>query len=434
MLKQRIENISDLLGKSTPKAKPEDLFSEKGEADLYTAYRSSVPDGLPYPHAIIAGDDLNIIFSKVGAYHSDASPLSSFSHILERSFADLVGMKRRSPQELPDRFYLSCIGAAIGETLATGAPSSKEPSSVATYSATSRSLSIALARARSIYGSQSESLDIAQRWTRVRAISGLGARPEIVDAAMIVGKVASGCGSMADLLPADLTEALRHFSVGGSSARVSTASAFNNLYNGFEAILATYSGAFDGRITAFSKIVELVLKNSRGARVDSIAIAFACDAVSPGSFSHSRVLLELIELVPAALPWYGFFAGSQQGGLQQFHYSGLFHKLERDVRTPFSFEERPRCDISLEELETLRQADLPPSVLRPVMDRMVLVSIFPGVNMFARTGIDGRSEIEQSHTISPEMLARTRNHLMAALDVLNSADRRSKSGPRRPSR
>ncbi|AXW63600.1 hypothetical protein CJO94_17125 (plasmid) [Ralstonia solanacearum] len=200
-----------------------------------------------------------------------------------------------------------------------------------------------------------------------------------------------GGDSNSSHIEASLNGALRAHATGDDGDAGLLASVLVELYPATKGYFDDLRGSFDGRMTAFTQVVEVIQASSRGMRVDEIAVAFACNRILPGSFAHTRVLARLVEFFPAALVWYGFFAALAKPTASQQLSPGLLAKLERDLLDPFSFEQRPRCDISLEELEVLSRASLRAEAVKPSQQRALLVALLPGVDIYTRFGSEGES-------------------------------------------
>jgi hypothetical protein len=137
-------------------------------------------------------------------------------------------------------------------------------------------------------------------------------------------------------------------------------------------------------MTVFLKGVEEVQRSSHGDETDSLAVAFLCNSILPGSFTHGRVLGRLAEFYPSALIWYGVLtATSETFDIQNFG-SGLIAKLFRDVGQRFSFDERPLCDLSLDEFEVLARATIKTESIKSSQQKTALVALLPGIDVLSR--------------------------------------------------
>jgi hypothetical protein len=238
-----------------------------------------------------------------------------------------------------------------------------------------------------------------------------------------------------------LAIAIRNFITGNDVAGSDLLRLLIHRYPRIETHIEQLHGPYDARLAAFTQIVTAVHAESFGLECDQIAVAFMCNQILPGSLSHIAVLEKLVEVFPAAIVWYGFFAmlSTSNKRSDQSQPRSLMLKLERDLVAPFSIVRRPTCDISLQELEVLSRVNQRPDWLNPSQQRALLVSIAPGVDIFARIPGDGDGGRESARRDQDTEAMRTRisGLLEEALAVLgNSSGERSSSRttPRRTKR
>ncbi len=191
------------------------------------------------------------------------------------------------------------------------------------------------------------------------------------------------------------------------------------------------TGPFDSRVEIFSKILEVVRSNPIASDIDSIAAAFFCNQILPGSFSHFRLLTRLREAFPSALLWYGVFSClSPQFDITEFGL-GLVAKLTRDLLEPFSFDSRPSCDISFDEFSVLSRLPIKSDAFKPTQPKIALVALLPGVNTFTRFASEDDLPVEHDRVSIDLEEANTRatglleEAIMILRRVNTSAARRS---------
>lgn len=82
-----------------------------------------------------------------------------------------------------------------------------------------------------------------------------------------------------------------------------------------------------------------------------------------------------------ALFWYGVFASLSKEFKWRSIAQGTGLKLIRDIQKPFSLDQRPSCDIAIEEFEVLSRASLKATAIKPLLKRALNISLLPGVEI-----------------------------------------------------
>lgn len=408
MLQHRAETLSEIFstGGQRDIRPTTDLFSSSFSAGKrsFDCYQSSIPDGLSVPHVIVPrSDDLEDLFAAIATYYPDQSPLTALAHVLTPESANAV-MREENPRLDDDhehnaRYRRAMIGAALGEAVlaALGAPEGS--GGLPSYSVIRRTLAFALARGNHIYGEKASARMVAAKWTRLRDITGLPYSQPIVQAVIRAREVASGRIIQEPALAAgdvDFYRAIHTFVAGHDPDGDQLDNVIATCYPEAESFLHQLSGVFDGRMRAFAQLVQTIQLHSRGREVDEIAVGYICNRILPSSFAHSGALVPLAPFFPAALVWYGYFSLLTKLAKASSLSAGLLLKLERDVVEPFSLEQRPRCDISLEELDVLSRATMRAEAIKPTQQRALLVGLLPGVDVYTRFGSDADSSVERA--------------------------------------
>lgn len=405
MRRHRAETLSEILSAGVQRdiAPRTDLFSSNFPAGerSFDCYQSAIPDGLSVPQVIVPrSGDLEDLFAAIATYYPDQSPLTALAYVITPESANAV-MRERNPRPDNDhgRYRRAMTGAALGEAAlaALGAPegSGRLPS----YSVIRRTLAFALARGHQLYGEQASARQLASKWTRLRDITGLPHSQSTVQAVIRAHEVASG-RMVQEPTAVDRNvhfyKAIHSLVAGHDPDGDDLNSAIAACYPDAERFLHELSGVFDGRMRAFAQLVQTIQLYSRGREVDEIAVGYICNRILPSSFAHSGALVPLASFFPAALVWYGYFSMLTKPAKTSSLSSGLLLKLERDLVEPFSLEQRPRCDISLEELDVLSRATMRAEAIKPTQQRALLVGLLPGVDVYARFGSDADSSVERA--------------------------------------
>ncbi|HFD86795.1 MAG TPA: hypothetical protein ENJ35_03855 [Gammaproteobacteria bacterium] len=393
-MKRSIETLSEILGTTVPaeRVRNDDLFSSNlvGEPTRHETFRVDSVDGLSLPNVILpASGDAEDFFATVATYYQHQTPISALVHVLGEKTACLFTSKLKSSNIRSSShgrsFRLACLGAGIGEATLAGL-GVRETGSDTSYSACRRTLAFSLCRATLLFSSEFQSDVLAERWTRLRKLTGLNVSAAATEAVLLAHRLASESSRISNLPYIDpkLSDALQKLVREGDRDGDLLVTVLIDLYPGTSRYFSEFQGPFDGRMSAFTNTVEAIRASSRGTHMDEIAVAVACNRILPGSFAHAGVIQKLIDFYPAAMVWYGFVASLTGESKSQQLNPGLTAKLERDLLDVFSFEQRPRCDISLEELEVISRIKLKAEMIKSSQQRAILVSLLPGVDVYTR--------------------------------------------------
>jgi hypothetical protein len=446
MLLRASETLRDMMGPAPDStSRPtRDMFASTAIASAakYETLRPEVGDGLRLPHVIIgSGPSIEDLFVSVATYYPNQLPFTAFAHVFGSEFADVMrdsfSHAHVAVTLTRERRCLALLGAAVGETYLAGLTSS-DASLFPSYSACRRSLGYALARASAIYP-QHKTEWVMQRWSRLRELSRLSASGPSSAAVETmhrllfdVGSVHSGSRESNEVFRA-AADYLK-----GPTSHEQLVFAVLGLYPELGPFITALGGPFDSRMKAFTDAVNVVHLGSQGLRTDEIVLGFLSNMILPGSFAHAKVLAKLTEVFPAALVWYGAFCtASSNFDIVQFN-AGLVTKLVRDVGREFSFAARPICDIALDELEVLSRLPIKPETLKPIHQRTALVALLPGVEIFARLGLDDEhasdAERDKEAMRDEEITGRLTMLLEDALTLVRrrSVNRPTSGSSRRP--
>lgn len=434
MLRRGTESLAEILGQRSPRLRlPEsDLFSAEkiqAEGKVHKTFRLEIDDGLNVPNVIFPanGDDTDF-FATLATYYQGQVPLSALVHILGRETVDLLSEKdlpvKSSVTQSTKASRLACIGAALGESALLGA-SNRGTDEYVSYAACRRTLSFSLCRASILYRSSFPKALLTSRWQRLRESTGLHVSGPAIEAAGMAHDLAMGNMKHLSGMPGveSIADATFAFVTSLGNEPGPMLDGLRALYPSIGPSLREMEGPFDGRMIVFTKLIDAIRAESRGAKTDDIAIGFLCDRIFPGSFAHYSLLIDLVMLFPAACVWYGFFAAcsSQQSALNS--NSTLFTKLDRDLIEVFSFEQRPRCDISFEEYDVLSRLKINADTVKPTNLRSVLVALLPGVDIYSRlSGSAEQSSDLPQRDVSEEIHRRVSMLLEEALYTLRKSD------------
>lgn len=438
------ESISQLLGleeKTVLKSPSADLFSMTltNSARVHQTFRLHSAGG-QLPFVVIPADsDLGDFFATGATYYVSQSPLTAYMHVLGKELKECF--EATQPEIVPNNGGLSCrqlalLGACLGETT-LAALGSNEASLNPSYSACKRSLGYAFARAAALYP-RFEANKILDRWIRLRRLTGLAISQSAVQSVCAIHAAASDKIEYLDQipLPSQLKKALMSY-VTTSDENNTLQDALLECYPRLKAIEVEFnSGPFDARMGSFSRAAEEIQRSSQGVEMDSVAVGYFCNKILPGSFAHGKVLTRLVEFFPSALVWYGMFCSTSLNFDVRRFGNGLFEKLNRDISQPFSFAQRPQCDLSLDELEVLIRASVRSEIIKPIQQKIASVALLPGLDVYSRFTADDDSHRDRGFSVlnpsvSDERLSTATQLLDEAVSLLHQLGAQESTAPLR---
>lgn len=402
MLLRRAMSLSQLLGSDvrTQGYVPSDLFSTNVSVqprvhDFFWPQNGDDDRTLPVI-AIPAGGDLETFFADVATFYPNISPISAYMHVLgenlayQANFAEM-GQPRSFDLHSNDDERRTKIWVALtmAEAASNAAHNATGSDVDVTYSLCRRTMAFALARAAFLYPDLALD-DVAGKWTQLRELTKMDFHPAVVASILWVARnlfeEQSERADAEDPVPA-LSRMIRGF-FDRSVSPTKFSDFLAGMYPEITPHLAPISGNYDGRMDALNRIITVIRRNPHGPENDALSIGYFCNAILPGSLSHVRLLSRFVAEYPSVLVWYGFFSGSSEGFDWKRPMSGIGQKLSRDICSQFSHDMRPSSDIDLEELAVLSRIGITSSVIKPVHERSMLVSLLPGIDVFARLPVD----------------------------------------------
>lgn len=433
--KPKFELISEMMlawSKNRSETPNSDLFSSNFD-DKNRRYDTYRPEDrlCDFPFVISLASSINDdFFADLATYHVDQIPISAYSHIITAEMRDWFNPD--NPDIVPkvnlyDHYMLACLGVGLGEVLTTGVSVTGESDSI-TYSACRRSLGYSVARSKAL-NNEFDTRIIINRWKRLRNLTGLSVSTQSIKVLSTLQALSYSDSTSAEnlLLHATVKNALKKL-IHLNDSVFFVEESLGALYPDLISIFPLFNEKFDDRMSVFLQSIELIQKFSQGIDNDCLAVGFLCNKLLPGSFEHYRIMIKLTELFPSSLMWYGIFCTtSKEFNINKFE-NGLFLKLMRDISMTFTYMKRPECDISLDELEVLSRINFNGELIKPIQERVAVVSIAPGVDILSRFK---HQNISQSKTgveetffvLKKEYVVRTTKLLEEALTMLGEFSR-----------
>jgi len=391
-----------------------DLFQHSGDYDYFISDLVT-PNSFPLVISPLDGD-LDSFFATVASYYPEIICVSALAHVL-----DADGMKayvKHQSQSLSERpqASLSFLSALIiGEALAATRDGlmTEDPS----YSDCVSTLAFAQARASVIFGTIDAEVTCARNWLRLRALTSIplpSTSTELICSIARLTRIGSWKISSHGKFSLAISRYLRRLLSADTSASDCIFDAIRDFSIIDQESIAGLNGPFDSRLSSYLSSMKQVGDSKLLSNEESsFLVAFLCDRIQPGSLAHTNLLRKTSEVFPTSLVWYALVS---MGGGSTDALGALRMKLERDIGRSFSFNDRPSCDVSIDELEVLNRLPLRSSMLKPSSERSLLVSLLPGVEVPWRFR-DPSAVAMRRHSRSPNS-TRAAKLLREAIDLL----------------
>lgn len=399
MLKSTQESISEILGIS----KKIDNHKKESSVRHYRAYRKT-KDNIAFPMVVLDDSiDSDDLYATVATYYENLTPLSNNIYIFNEYTCKLFDSfpKRKLYDSKNLNFIINMlIGTIIGEANTIN-KDIKNKNVIADYSHTRNTFSFMLCRSFYLYENNLDSDLIRFLWNKFCINFNMEYSEAIVETAIFIKNLLTRNFNENLFIDFELVDSIYNYSKFNKlDYKKEVLKNFIRNYSSLDEIAQDINGPYDNRINVFYKIVSAIEKQSRNFRIDEIAIAFFCNEISPGSYLHFNILKELVNKYPAIIIWYSFF--STISNSQTEDSSNLIIKLKRDITSSFSFEERPTCDISMDEYEVLNRTNINKSSLNLSSNSLINISILPGVNI--NIMFNNREVEESSHALNEQAL------------------------------
>lgn len=111
------------------------------------------------------------------------------------------------------------------------------------------------------------------------------------------------------------------------------------------------------RVTVLEQFMNTIARNrDLKPEVGAFLAGYLTSRIAPGTLDHHALLHRYLDLFPAAIMWYGLFAGmSSQCRLIEFS-NGLGRRVLRGLMRSGSILSRPECDVELGEFDMMMAA------------------------------------------------------------------------------
>lgn len=424
MLIHKSQNLENALLLGTGSIVPSDLFSSsvRRDAELYDCYWTKQNDGLNLPTVMTLEPKKNeTLFADVATFHPNLTPISAYTHICSYDIAAKVGLGKKKPvlaTRLSDSLLRLSVSLIFAESMASYLSGNvKAAAPNIGYSSCKQTFAFAIGRAISLFGSFDLD-DLARRWQLARHLTNQEASLQATVTTDFANKL---------WYDVDQSNPAQLFLNG----KISNTILLQDYIRIFDLKYETEKGqeAYNSRMGVFNTIVEKVIKSSASDELKSSCIAYYCNTILPGKMTHAATLKTHLNNYPSIMHWYTAFACSSKEFDLRSSLAGVGLKVARDLMATFSVEERPDCDISIDELEVLSRVSMKASVLKPKEHRTLTVSLLPGLNIDLSIAVpetsNRSSELSDTERFDNQRL---KSLLFEAIELISkSNDRKSKS-------
>jgi hypothetical protein len=417
MLIHKNQTLDDIYSLEEKVSSSEDLFSSSISkiVQTYDCFWSKQDDGIKLPIFIVASSvNLETLFADVSTFHQNTSPLSAYTYICPKEIADqfLLGQKKSQPRlKYEERKIKIDISLILAETITATILAKKDLTTANIgYAACAQTLAASIARSNSLYPKLQLEI-VSDRWKLARKLTN---QDESAVSPQLVLKFSNSINNQSQKSHPAISFAQNEISE--KTLQDYFVEKFN-LRNESTKMKEIYNA----RISVFNSIVEKIEHANEPLEVKSACIAYYCNRILPGSINHAASLKNYIEKYPDIVFWYTAFACLSHEFDIRSAMSGICLKLSRDILKPFSTEERPSCDVSIDELNIIARVSMKASTLKPKGQRSVIVCLLPGVDIELPLGAQATAnglpqEMPEANRIDNQKL---KSLLYDAIDILN---------------
>jgi hypothetical protein len=296
-------------------------------------------------------------------YFPNIRPFTAYCRVLGPVEASDHFHGRVNPTLKP--FENACVGIILGETIAL-ARGRMESFSFTPLSCGS-TFSFAASRHMAIYDHPWLDVAIGNDWEKARVLTKQTVRsisPEVVFRAWevlweVVRRAKDiATGSQNPIIDAAAIACSQIASIG--RVERDTWSDLIGNHPELSSVHELMEGTREDRVVAFERAIA-VFQNigHRSPFTRDFAIGYLASRIGPGSLDHAPLLASQWPDDPAPLVWLGLCAGLYPSSDIQAYARGVGRRVLRDILVCEADLERPRCDLSLSELEVLMAGDNP---------------------------------------------------------------------------
>lgn len=132
----------------------------------------------------------------------------------------------------------------------------------------------------------------------------------------------------------------------------------------------------ESKLIVLEKFVESLRFNA-DSLVDTFICAYLINDIAPGTFSHNNIIRNYTSSYPNLYIWYAILAGISSNSEILRYENGFGFRIMRDLFDFDSIYDRPKGDISINELEILMNAGIQSSVFMAESQTQINVELAP---------------------------------------------------------
>jgi hypothetical protein len=318
------------------------------------------PDEVPFPSVVVVNEeDIKDFLAWVGTYLQTFKPFTAFCRV-----SNIETATRLTERKIPKirwELQLALLGLVLSETAAYVGESGK--GKMMTLKACTATCSYAASKMlwvggdvveleRAIHGWQAARELTLQQQLQIPLRDLLAVWSVIWRLAQRDSGAFSAVGEIAQVRPAIIDICMQLYETG-------TASPWMLERSGIQLPLG--EGQAWTRQTREERVVLLDSIFQRLPSIDdpitaSFIAGYMLSQVAPGTIDHVGLLKRLGRSYPAAYLWYGLCAGLQRPNSLIDYSEGLGRRVLQEATRHENFLDKPKCDISIEELSLLRSA------------------------------------------------------------------------------
>lgn len=330
--------------------------TSRSRAELVFIWRDEPTGRNQLPQIIVVRDrPLREFFAWTATYLGACRPLSAICRVMDFQEAKRHLQTRHLP--IPSRLADAALGAMLGETATyTKIGSIRKFTTVAFAGTFSFAVTRSLANGTPFSGA----VEAGEAWNRVRHLTAqnslkVGCRDLCQVWRVLLeafrSKVSQRSVSRSEAIPrvacAEMAEC--------GEISTHTLEAIARRVHDKQLLLEEFTGPREERVVHLDHALRRLATKSRTTACDSFLAGYLTSRIAPGTFEHNELLLPFQDDLPLASIWYGICAGMSSKSKLRNMYSGLGHRILRDALRCENVVSSPRCDVSLPELEVLRE-------------------------------------------------------------------------------
>lgn len=277
---------------------------------------------------------------------------------------------------------LAGVGLVLGEVLSSEQGLEYVRSDSPSVAACSSVLSFPLVRELALNGMVRAEPSLSDRWVSARRVTQQKERNltasdvvlamEVLRAVCYPGYRLSSDAPVRGFAQA-CADIIRH---GGTTLDV-----WGSVFPVLSRVVSQMQGPRENRVRAFEEFVGSLQPShvEKFPNESSFVIGVLASLIGPGSLVHAPLVVPVLTKFRTAMLWYGLCAGIHEGSSVLDEFRGIGRRILRELLKDESLVGRPRCDISVVELDVLLGGEKPLTEFATMSPSQLYVDLDPGV-------------------------------------------------------